>query len=86
MAPTRFGTLSDGTDIEEVTIAEALKPAGYATGIIGKWHLGGVGFEPTKQGFDVNIGGDHTGTARSYFAPFRNKLGVMPGLEDAPEG
>ncbi|HEY2908626.1 MAG TPA: sulfatase-like hydrolase/transferase [Gemmataceae bacterium] len=72
--------------LEEVTIAEALKKNGYATGLIGKWHLGGAGFGPTKQGFDVNIGGDQTGTARSYFAPFRNKNGVMPGLENAPDG
>src|SRR5207237_9999062 len=72
--------------LEEVTIAEALKAAGYVTGHIGKWHLGGEGFGPKEQGFDVNIAGDHTGTARSYFAPFRNKQGVMPGLENAPDG
>jgi arylsulfatase A-like enzyme len=72
--------------LEEVTIAESLKAAGYTTGIIGKWHLGGAGFEPQKQGFDVNIAGDHTGTPRSYFAPFRNKQGAMPGLENGPEG
>jgi arylsulfatase A len=72
--------------LEEVTLAEALRAAGYATGHIGKWHLGGDGFGPTKQGFDVNVAGDHTGTPRSYFAPFRNKQGAMPGLEDAPEG
>ena len=72
--------------LEEVTVAEALKAAGYATGHIGKWHLGGDGFGPKEQGFDVNIGGDHTGTARSYFAPFRNKQGAMPGLETAPAG
>src|SRR5438552_1824566 len=72
--------------LEAVTIAEALKAAGYATAHIGKWHLGGEGFGPKQQGFDLNIGGDHTGTCRSYFAPFRNKQGAMPGLEHAPEG
>jgi arylsulfatase A len=72
--------------LEETTLAEAFKAAGYATGHIGKWHLGGKGFEPTRQGFDVNIAGDQTGTPRSYFAPFRNKQGVMPGLDKAPEG
>lgn len=71
--------------LEETTLAEAFKAAGYATGHIGKWHLGGKGFEPTRQGFDVNIAGDHTGTPRSYFAPFRNKQGVMPGLDKAAE-
>ncbi len=73
--------------LEEVTIAEALKKRGYATAHIGKWHLGGKGFEPTRQGFDVNVAGDHTGTPLSYFAPFVNKAGAqMPGLEKAEAG
>ncbi len=77
--------------LEEATLAEALKAGGYATAHIGKWHLGGEGFGPREQGFDVNIAGDHTGTPRSYFAPYRGgKKGqtaaVMPGLEDAPAG
>jgi arylsulfatase A len=41
--------------LEEVTIAELLKGAGYATGLFGKWHLGGKGFEPQDQGFDVAV-------------------------------
>ncbi len=72
--------------LEEVTLAEALQKRGYATAHIGKWHLGGKGFEPEKQGFDVNIAGDETGTPRSYFAPFENKGGKMPGLEQAEAG
>ncbi len=39
--------------LEEVTLAEILKSAGYATGLFGKWHLGGPGFGPEQQGFDV---------------------------------
>jgi arylsulfatase A-like enzyme len=39
---------------ENITMAEALKAAGYATGIFGKWHLDGPGgAEPGEQGFDV---------------------------------
>ena len=38
--------------LEEWTIAELLKGAGYATGLFGKWHLGGVDHSPTAQGFD----------------------------------
>lgn len=72
--------------LEEVTLAEALHDAGYVTGHIGKWHLGGEGFEPAKQGFDFNIAGDHTGTPFSYFAPFQKNGRFMPGLEQAPEG
>lgn len=73
--------------LEETTLAEVLKRAGYVTAHIGKWHLGGVGFEPERQGFDLNIAGDHTGTPLSYFAPFRREgpdgVRFMPGLETA---
>lgn len=72
--------------LEAVTLAEVLQQAGYVTGHIGKWHLGGEGFEPTKQGFLQNVGGDHTGTPLSYFAPFQRNGKFMPGLENAPEG
>jgi arylsulfatase A len=72
--------------LEEVTLAERLKGVGYSTGIIGKWHLGGSGFEPAKQGFDFNIAGDDTGTPLSYVAPFRQGFRTMPGLKDAPDG
>jgi arylsulfatase A-like enzyme len=41
--------------LEEVTIAEALKAGGYQTFYTGKWHLGGKGFEPQDQGFEVTI-------------------------------
>ena len=68
-----------------MTLAEALKAAGYATGHIGKWHLGGKGAGPEQRGFDLNIAGDQTGSPRSYFAPFKSKDGrSMPGLEQAP--
>jgi arylsulfatase A-like enzyme len=39
--------------LSEVTLAEHFREAGYATACIGKWHLGGKGFLPTDQGFDV---------------------------------
>ncbi len=39
--------------LEEKTLGEYLKEAGYATACIGKWHLGGKGFGPAEQGFDV---------------------------------
>ena len=67
-------------------MAEALKPAGYATAQIGTWHLGGAGFAPEQQGFDLNVAGDHSGTPLSYFAPFQRDGYVMPKLGIAPAG
>jgi arylsulfatase A-like enzyme len=56
---------------EEVTIAEKLKKAGYATASIGKWHLGGEEFYPETHGFDVNIAGTDSAQPRdTYFAPY----------------
>jgi arylsulfatase A-like enzyme len=46
--------------LEEVTLAERLREAGYATAAIGKWHLGGAGFTPREQGFDVYHAGRAT--------------------------
>ena len=44
---------AQGLPVEELTIAELLKPRGYATAIIGKWHLGQLPeFLPMRQGFD----------------------------------
>ena len=51
----------------ETTVAEALKPAGYRSASVGKWHLGA---SPTDHGYDVNIAGDHRGSPMSYFGPF----------------
>lgn len=80
-------TLRQQLPLEAVTLAEALKPAGYVCASIGKWHLGGEGFDPTKQGFDINIAGDAAGSPQSYFAPFARPNGkAMPGLQEAPEG
>lgn len=56
--------------LAETTLPETLKPLGYRSASIGKWHLGGEGFSPTDQGFDVNIGGDHRGSPPGYFGPF----------------
>jgi arylsulfatase A len=72
--------------LDLTTLAESLKKAGYSTAHIGKWHLGGKGFEPERQGFDLNIAGDHTGTPLSYFYPYRRSNATMPGLESGAEG
>ena len=45
-----------GMPPEEITLAEVLREAGYATAHIGKWHLGGTkGMRPEDQGFDDSL-------------------------------
>jgi arylsulfatase A len=56
--------------LEEKTLAEVFKAAGYATASIGKWHLGGQDYYPEKQGFDVNIAGTHAPAVSTYFSPY----------------
>lgn len=67
--------------LDETTIAEAMKTAGYLTYFAGKWHLGGEAYWPENQGFDSNKGGYTAGQPASWFAPYRN-----PRLPDGPEG
>ncbi len=45
--------LHSGMNLGEETLAEALKEQGYATGLVGKWHLGqGEAYHPMSRGFD----------------------------------
>lgn len=76
---TRFGHEfnpggRNGLPLEESTIADRLKAAGYATGLVGKWHLGSIPeMRPLKRGFGEFFG--FLGGAHSYFDPaqvFRN--------------
>jgi arylsulfatase A-like enzyme len=67
--------------LEEVTVAEALKEGGYRTAFVGKWHLGGKGFFPEQQGFELNLGGCQLGHPPSYFSPYS-----IPTLPDGPKG
>lgn len=53
-----------------LTMATALKNAGYKTCHIGKWHLSK---DPTNNGFDINIAGTHAGGPYSggYHSPYK---------------
>jgi arylsulfatase A-like enzyme len=82
---TRFGhefnpSGSHGLPSTEKTIADRLKAAGYATGIVGKWHLGSQpAMHPQKRGFDEFFG--FLGGAHSYF----DAGGILRGNEPVKE-
>ena len=71
-----------GTDTlrpDITTWAQCLQASGYETATMGKWHLSD---DPIPYGFDLNVGGTHSGgPPRGYFPP-----NPVPGLEDSPAG
>ncbi len=73
---TGFDPEYRGLPLTVKTIADYLKPLGYVSGLIGKWHLGyEPQFHPLKRGFDEfwrYIGGSH-----DYFKSQPNKQGML---------
>ncbi len=73
--------------LEEVTIAEAMKKAGYATAHIGKWHLGRTGYTPDKQGFDVTFDknpGQDADDPKAVFGFTRESIKFIRANKDRP--
>lgn len=80
---------------EDVTVAEVLKKAGYATALCGKWGLGDEGSigVPNKQGFDYFFGYLNQFHAHNYYPAylFKNEVryplkNVVPGEGDFGTG
>lgn len=67
--------------LEEVTVAEMLKKRGYACGAFGKWHLGGHGFLPQQQGFDVYVAGNERGGDPDSKDPGKGEYGITSAAE-----
>lgn len=70
--------------LSEVTLADALKRAGYQTAFLGKWHLGpSEEYWPRARGFDINVAGYSAGGPfkSGYFSPY-----YMPTITDGPVG
>ena len=66
----------------DISLAEAMKAAGYKTFYAGKWHLGAEGSYPEDHGFDINKGGwDKGSPIGGYYSPWKN-----PKLENKEPG
>jgi len=75
--------------LSEVTVGEAFQAAGYQTGYVGKWHLGGAEFLPDAQGFDYMFAVNEAGQPGAYFPPYENPnyaVTNVPDLDGDPEG
>ena len=71
-----------GLPLDQVTIAERLKSLGYATGMVGKWHLGNrTELSPPRRGFDEFFG--FLGGSDSYYPP--RPGAILRGTEVAEE-
>jgi arylsulfatase A-like enzyme len=64
-SPLRPVEWAHGLAADEVVLAQLLRTAGYATGIVGKWHLGKL--PPGRFGFDVNVNAMLGGSPPGYF-------------------
>lgn len=70
----------------KLTIAEKLKQAGYYTGLIGKWGLGGEKHGPETQGFDYSYGYLDQIQAHNYYPPFLYENGTKIILDQNASG
>lgn len=69
-----------GLPVTEKTIADALKPQGYVSGLVGKWHLGTrAQFHPLKRGFDEFWG--FLGGGHDYFSSRPDGKGYQAPIE-----
>ena len=76
-AKLRSGRFLRMLPLEETTLAEALRNAGYRTGIIGKWHLGGEPFStPAHHGFEISIAANDHGNPGDYFFPYKGQWNI----------
>ncbi|MCB1090990.1 MAG: sulfatase [Verrucomicrobiae bacterium] len=75
-----------GLNPEEMTVAEVLKTRGYATGCIGKWHLGDQpGMLPNDQGFDYYYGIPYSNDMGTRAEGSKSNPGEEPKQPAAPK-
>ncbi|MBI4325471.1 MAG: sulfatase [Chloroflexi bacterium] len=83
--PAQQASTQFGLPLTEVTLASRLKSAGYATGLVGKWHLGyQPAYHPLQRGFAEYFG--FLGGAHSYLDARADKANpVLRGLDPVAE-
>ena len=75
-----FDPQFQGLPVSEKTIADRLKPLGYVSGLVGKWHLGyEPHFHPLKRGFDEFWG--YQGGGHDYFTSQPDGKGYLSPIE-----
>jgi arylsulfatase A-like enzyme len=75
---------SFGLPLDQVTLAGELKRLGYATGVVGKWHLGSQpDYRPLRRGFDFFYG--FLGGAHGYYKPGEGTNAIRRGDEPVAE-
>ena len=87
LGPLRPPPYEHQLPLDELTFGEAFRDAGYATGYIGKWHLGEGAFMPAAQGFTFTKAVNGAGQPATYHAPYQGKSPSkwsVPDLEGGP--
>jgi arylsulfatase A-like enzyme len=81
-----FPFSTNGIPKDEILLPEALKSAGYATGMVGKWHIGHLtGFLPTQNGFDTYYGipySNDMGYEDVRTHPYKKNFPPLPMMQD----
>ena len=85
--PAHAAKVDHGVDVNELTIAQILKSAGYTSAALGKWHLGvNHKYQPLQRGFDHQFG--FAGGGGPYYDPKTRPHNLIRNGEAAewPEG
>jgi arylsulfatase A-like enzyme len=85
--PAHAAKVDHGVDVNELTIAQILKGAGYTSAALGKWHLGvNKKYQPLQRGFDHQFG--FAGGGGPYYDPKTRPHGLIRNgkVAEWPEG
>jgi arylsulfatase A-like enzyme len=83
--PATDRTPGVGLPLDQVTMADRMRSAGYRTGLVGKWHLGHTedAYHPLNRGFDEFFG--FLGGSHSYVKSGTGHIAILRGREEVQE-